>query len=277
MPMFSFISGCLFLHKLEKLSFAELLKDKMKRVLIPYIVFSLCWMIPIRLLINFSQYQGEDFLTIVGKGIFLGENNGHLWYLVFIFMAFVITYLLYRLLGKTGLDAKWIVLILFMISFTCYALQHKSFFLFKPRVMEKFNANYVWFCFGLFYRVWIKPLDEGRKLIRYGRWLALAASVGLFVLYITGKFTNAFPVGLVSIVAVYLFMPNRQMKAVSILSRDSFGIYLFHSPFVYITFTYWPDISPLLVLLINFVGFGAVAWLLTNLTRKIGLKSVIGE
>ena len=55
------------------------------------------------------------------------------------------------------------------------------------------------------------------------------------------------------------------------------GLYLFHSPMLYISFAYWPNINPAVMLLINFIGFGTIALLLTELVRRIRCGFVIGE
>ena len=55
------------------------------------------------------------------------------------------------------------------------------------------------------------------------------------------------------------------------------GIYLFHSPLVYISFTYWPNIAPMAMAAINLIGFGSVAYMLTNLIRATNMGWIIGE
>lgn len=277
MPMFTFISGYLFFRKLESKPFLALLRDKAKRVLVPYIVFSFCWVIPIRLLIHFFQYQNQGVYTIVVKGILLGENNGHLWYLIFIFMAYIFSYAFCRLLSLTKINIKWIVILLFILSVGCYAIQNKSSLILGQRLFKKFNGNFVWFCCGLLYHAWIAPLGENSRSLRYGRWFLLAAFIGSFILYMAGKLNYSLPVSIFFVPAAYLFMPDKPCKPVSFLSKNSFGIYLFHSPLVYITFTYLSDIEPVLILLLNFIVFGTLACLLTLLTRKVGLKTIIGE
>lgn len=61
------------------------------------------------------------------------------------------------------------------------------------------------------------------------------------------------------------------------ISNCSFGIYLFHSPMIYITCTYWNDLNPIFVLLINFIIFGFMAFLLTMIIKSSRLKFIIGE
>lgn len=82
---------------------------------------------------------------------------------------------------------------------------------------------------------------------------------------------------MLALACVYLLVPNASNGVLRVISRDSMGLYLFHSPLLYISFTFWPNISPWLMVPINFLGFGTVAWLLTILMRRARLGFVIGE
>ena len=105
--------------------------------------------------------------------------------------------------------------------------------------------------------------------------LALAACIVLS--WRTWPTPIALALSALGVLAIYLLMPRTSCPPLRLISRDSMGIYLFHSPMLYISFTYWPNINPLLMLLINFVGFGTVAILLTELMRRAHLGFVIGE
>ncbi|RGP01733.1 hypothetical protein DXA79_08640 [Bifidobacterium pseudocatenulatum] len=84
-------------------------------------------------------------------------------------------------------------------------------------------------------------------------------------------------ISLIYVLAAYLVVPNHSTAALRKISRNSMGIYLFHSPLIYLSFNFWPNISPWLMVLINFVGFGTIAYGMTELVRKLGLGIVIGE
>ena len=78
-------------------------------------------------------------------------------------------------------------------------------------------------------------------------------------------------------IAMYAVTPTKTNKITEYLDRNSMGIFLFHSPLIYITFTFCPDIHPILMVVINFICFGALASLITVLLRKTPLKFVLGE
>ena len=79
------------------------------------------------------------------------------------------------------------------------------------------------------------------------------------------------------IINIYGVIPAKTRKEIKTLSEDSFGIYLFHSPLIYFTFTFMPNVSPIVVVLVNFFVFGGLAILITEAVRKIGLLFIIGE
>ena len=79
------------------------------------------------------------------------------------------------------------------------------------------------------------------------------------------------------IINAYGAMPEKTCALVQHIDRNSFGIYLFHSPLIYIPFASIPNAHPAIVVFINFVIFGAAAFGLTELLRKTKLRVLIGE
>ena len=63
----------------------------------------------------------------------------------------------------------------------------------------------------------------------------------------------------------------------NIIGRNSYGIYLFHSPMIYITFTFWKDINPFFVFMINFCLFGTIALIISLVLKKSNFKFIVGE
>ena len=64
---------------------------------------------------------------------------------------------------------------------------------------------------------------------------------------------------------------------INTIASHSFGIYLFHSPLIYITFSKYPNLSPFFMIFINFVLFGGLSFLLTKIIRSSKLKWIVGE
>ena len=79
------------------------------------------------------------------------------------------------------------------------------------------------------------------------------------------------------VINVYGMTPEKTYTIIQRIDENSFGVYLFHSPLTYITFASIPNAQPALVVFINFVVWGSVAFGLTELIRKTKLKILIGE
>lgn len=277
MPIFCFISGYLFVSKLGSGNFSKLFIDKFKRVMVPYYAVALLWMIPIRLLIHLPQYDGQGFSDIVVKGILLGQNNGHLWYLIFIFLAYITSYVLFGLLEKLRVNDRYAVICLFILS-VIFAIE-KAHFRNVPvfgNVMYRYAAHYAFFCFGLIARKF--GLFETRvfRWMKKYRIAVFLVLIVLLYLYRSRIYTNKLLVGFWASLTAAAVLPDRKLPVMPEISKESFGIYLFHSPLIYITFTYLPNIHPLLMLLINFGCFGSLAFMMNRVLKKTPIRYLIG-
>ena len=90
MPLFFALAGYLFYTTMRKRTLKTIFIDKLKRLMIPFLIFSFFWLLPIRLLIKYPNYQNQNLLKdIIVKKILLGADNGHLWYLPTLFLCFI--------------------------------------------------------------------------------------------------------------------------------------------------------------------------------------------
>jgi peptidoglycan/LPS O-acetylase OafA/YrhL len=78
-------------------------------------------------------------------------------------------------------------------------------------------------------------------------------------------------------IALYLIIPSNKNEVLIKLSKNSFGIYLFHSPMIYITFKFFSDCNPVWVVGLNFVVWGGLSFILSNWIRKTRFRWIIGE
>jgi peptidoglycan/LPS O-acetylase OafA/YrhL len=67
------------------------------------------------------------------------------------------------------------------------------------------------------------------------------------------------------------------MPLVGFLDSRSFGVYLLHSPLIYVTFTFFAASNPWLVFAINFLIGGGIALALTSLLKTTPLRFLIGD
>ena len=107
------ISGfCVGFTLRGKKRFKDFFIKRFSRLVIPYWLVALIWMIPIRLLIEYPGYEGQSFLYILWKNIFLGYDNGQLWYLPTLFFYSLIAWFINFCLKKF----KWADIFAFAIS-----------------------------------------------------------------------------------------------------------------------------------------------------------------
>lgn len=76
---------------------------------------------------------------------------------------------------------------------------------------------------------------------------------------------------------LFRYMPSVDCSIIKAISKNSSGLYLFHSPLIYFAFMLYSDIHPLGMLLVNFLLCGMIAFMLTELVRKVRIGWVIGE
>lgn len=82
---------------------------------------------------------------------------------------------------------------------------------------------------------------------------------------------------IIAILTIYSIIPNKNYKILEKLADYSFGIYLLHSPLIYLTFCFYPNIHPFLMVFINFIVFGTICTILVKFIKKTKIKFVIGE
>lgn len=106
------ISGFCVGFTLRGKQFRDFFIKRFTRLVIPYWLVALIWMIPIRLLIGYPGYEGQSFLYIIWRNIFLGYDNGQLWYLPTLFFYSVIAWFINFCLKKY----RWADIFAFAIS-----------------------------------------------------------------------------------------------------------------------------------------------------------------
>ncbi len=277
MPLFFSLSGFLFYFTFGKhRGFLHLLKNKSLRLLVPYALIGVVYMLPIRLLIGYPGYNDIGIWEIA-KNFLMSTDVGHLWFLPALFFIFLLSHCILSIAEKIPVIRKFPDIFLGLCAGILYLEGYRIGFGYPP-ILSAFN-NLIWFALGycLCFRASILKKIYSYKIIK---WILLLANVVVLAFYmIKGSPGVLFSLGTRSlcIVNAYGAMPERSTKWIQKIDRNSFGIYLFHSPLIYITFAFIPEADPWIVVLINLIIFGACAYFLTEIMRKIRLKFVIGE
>ena len=92
MPMFMALSGAFYYLQVKRdkwINFMLILKQKTKRLVIPFVIFTLLYVFPIKYFSNYFEYT--TFSRAVLGQLFLIGNN-HLWYLFTLFIIFIISF-----------------------------------------------------------------------------------------------------------------------------------------------------------------------------------------
>ena len=277
MPLFFSLSGYLFVFTHgKKRGFLPLLKNKALRLLVPYLGISVCFLLPLRLAIGYPSYQGMAVRTFLQK-LLTSSDVGHLWFLPALFCVFVLSEIILSAVEKLPGIRNYPALFLCIVSFALYLEGYRIGFGYPP-LFSAFHYL-IWFSLGYFLNVHEALL---RKVYRVPgvKWALPALNAGLLV-YCLCSDAVQLPISLTTvalcIVNAYGVIPETSCALVEKIDRSSFGIYLFHSPLIYITFANIPNAHPAMVVLINLVVFGAAAYGLTALIRRTKLSVFIGE
>lgn len=266
LELFFALSGFLF-YKSVKKGGGNFISKKAFRLIIPYFCIAFCWMDPIKVLLSTPGFTDKRAIisSICNQSFFSSGSTGHLWYLPTLFGIFCLAYIFMKRIHRFNVLGNTILFCLLVIAyyagfyfpnyFQINNILHYSIFFFMGYYLHYIDSyivldKYKWVIFLSF------------LLVILGRIL----SVHLHLLYIA-----------VFLLSIYVFIPNNTNKFVQFISDNSFGIYLLHSPLIYITYTYFKDSSPLFVLFVNFFIFGGVSLLLSFLIRKSRLRFILGE
>lgn len=267
MPIFFSLSGYLFYKTIDKKkTFVNFFKTKFKRLIIPFITVALFWMIPIRCLINYPNYSNKSLLEII-QLLFSLDDSGHLWYLPTLFLIFIVMFFVCNLLKRKKFTYKYILTLLILVTLS----------IISSKIFINVYINNI-FTYSIYFYLGFVIYKYEEKILRINK---IAISILAILLIIASLiFNNVYFNILTAIVIILMFnviASSKTNKYIDRISTDSFGIYLLHSPLVYITYTYLSDANPLLVVFINFFVFGFIALLLTELLRKTPFKIIVGE
>lgn len=264
LPIFFFVSGYLFHKTIIKKKFTQVIKDKARRLIIPYFVIAMAYMNPIKILLSVPGYENFTNIkhTIIQQLTFFGYASGHLWFLPTLFLLFTTLY--YPFKWSNSLYKSILLLII------CFCL---------TKYVTPIVASIKYLQFNQ-YILYLLPFTLGYATnylqLYINKRIYIILSFILFISYIIFPLYSYYIVMLL-LFCLYFSIPNIKIKYVDAVSKNSFGLYLFHSPLIYITFTFLKDSSPIWVFLINFICFGGGAYILTDYIKKSKYKWIIGE
>ena len=147
LPLFFIISGYCFSYKDN---YKQYITKKIKRILIPYLIFSLLNIL-LRILVPSLVNKSDDFVTLLMNVIF---NGGEYWFLYTLFMIFVFYPLLYKVNRN-----KVIAIILEILLLIASLLNIKvNMFCITPLLKYLFYFNS-----GVLIKIYKKDIFENNK------------------------------------------------------------------------------------------------------------------
>lgn len=118
MPLFVFVSGYIYSYsKNIKKKYScrkEFIINKLKRLIVPYLITSILFMIPIQMIFDIYKDGEKSYISRVFFETILAKRPAHLWYLLMLFNIFII----FIFVEKYIKSNKYIIniLLLFFIS-----------------------------------------------------------------------------------------------------------------------------------------------------------------
>ena len=272
MPLFFSLSGYLFAKSSVRTSASVFFRKKAARILLPFLLVGLFWLLPIRWAI---RYPGYSECTLKGTIVMFlaGTDSGHLWFLPVLFLYFAVSYLLTKLFKNRLLT--WTIAVLLGIGFALVEQLIPEMPL--DTMYPRYFARYFWSFPAGALLCWRKDDLTGifRKPLTRFLTAILCAAVMITAVFVDERLS--LPASAVIIFTLYAVVPEKQIAAAEHISKNSFGLYLLHSPLTYITYCFALSDPPAAVFAINVLLWGAVAWLITVALRKTPLRFVIGE
>lgn len=115
MPLFMALSGAFYYLQVQRDKWSCVLliiKNKFKRLLIPFVIFTLLYVLPIKYLSNYFE-NTTVYKAVIGQLFLIG--NSHLWYLYALFVIFVIAF--FTLKRETKMVTIIIFYVLHILSY----------------------------------------------------------------------------------------------------------------------------------------------------------------
>lgn len=272
MTLFFSLSGYLHQHLINKgrsLSLKSLLTKKFLRLFIPYIFVSLI-MITVKLHVNYCNWQELTEFEIVKK-LLLMENDSHLWFLPALFQVFVLHFLLSRI------EHKNIELGIALLISICSIYIPLNYMLHSGDALKYL----FWFYLGC----WVKSneirIEAFYKKYKFVVILVFILSVIISFLPGLGR-TKSLIIQYISSISFITIMYSSTTKSkisniTEVLDRNSFAIYLFHIPVVYLIFYYNNYINPYIISTLCIVASYIVSITIGEIIRRSKLRILIGE
>jgi fucose 4-O-acetylase-like acetyltransferase len=235
MPVFFALSGAVsFLHQSDYQSLDMLAWKKAKRLIIPYYLTGLLFMLPIKYISG--GYTIPNLPSAIVSFSAMVSDAGHLWFLTALFWCFIFFYFIYTI-GYFKKNSIVYILLFSVVVGIIASLDSTSIL-----GISQGLSNLIWFslgfCFGHIRSAYTRWIGSNKVIYRCGMSLmALMLALNATKYGILAKAFTVIFAGLV-LYAVSRFLCNKtkltNTRLFKVLLRYSMFIYLFHDPLNYV-------------------------------------------
>lgn len=284
---FTMISGYIYYYvRYQRGGYDNLkgfIKNKCRRLIIPYISVATLWVIPIG-----SLFFDFDANTIINRYV-LGESPSQLWFLLMLFGVFIIAYPMSNIFRFNTKLSILIVITMWIIG--------KGLATILPDLFQIFNSLqfilFFWLGFEL-RRRWEQGTEHNTLIyiLLGGGTLTLNILCFTLILFIPPISTTPNIITIVlslianisgALMAFFLLLAlsrsfNWHTPFFNSLSKTSYPIYLFHQQIIYIVlYVLNGIISPLALMLTSFLVATIISWGISSVITNIStLRPIIG-
>lgn len=271
MPLFFCLSGFVYSICIEKCKYSDkskFLKNKFMRLIVPYFILGIFYVAPCMILLDITKLS---YLEYILKGITLGEDPRHLWYLTTLFFIFAISIFMRPKTKKQEFFSLMLSGILVLIS---------AIFDNIPAIVSNLLNYTIFFYIGYIINNEIKIFEMLLKKIKMLPILLLIIYIIVFLINTPEKVLKL--IGTVTFFTILYSIPTRLYKGNIILNKLSnygMGIYLFHPMIIYYLyyFALGLNINPYVQSFIIAIISIALSISFTFIIRKLRLSIIIGE
>lgn len=228
MPLFFMLSGAVLALK-PILGFDNVVKGKIKRLLIPYYLCGCFFMLPLKRLGNFYT---NDTLPLAYNSFLGGGESGHLWFLPALFWCILCFVLLIKLKRKFKFESTWILL-----GFAGTIHLTYTFLPFDILGLKTGLSYILYFAIGYIFECERKKDRSIRQIIIWTMIVIIIECMNVRWYFLNSFWTiivGCYFIWLLSQICTYFF-PNALETGIGKIIMDNlFNVYLFHDPLEYI-------------------------------------------
>ena len=280
MPLFMFLSGLLFQYLIDMGKYKKstiFLTKKINRLLIPFLIFS-------PLMIYFFPVGNDSFSEILK--LFLNGAH-HLWFILTLLYAYLFFYFFRSFLDKLPFVVLLPIFIILSILGRYLSIKYGGLF-----GLSNDLIYFLYFYLGIL--LW---KNYKSNLLKFNHWILLGLYLSVRIIHMLyfrfdeyvwiNAILSTFE-GIIGSLWAWRFafvygekIMHTLNRPIQFISKNSYGIYLFHLPIIYTITKIFQNFDPVNIYLVVAIQFSVSLFISIALTeglRKIKrLKIVIGE